>query len=237
MRFATFDGKRARPTPKLRGLCPSCAAEVVAKCGRHVVWHWAHLSRVTCDAWWENETEWHRNWKDRFPEEWQEVICVDNTSGEKHIADIQAPSGLTVEFQHSPISSTEVASRESFYGNLLWVVDGCRNELDPNFFRLSLSKPVAEGTNEFPLRWWGPSKLFANWATATKLVYFDFGHEDILWRLLHFDRATKAGAVKPYGRKALVTLWAEASYPPPVGSTTSKIAVVEQAGRDDLGDA
>jgi hypothetical protein len=43
-----------------------------------------------------------------------------------HHADIHAPRGLTVEFQHSPLSYAEVRERTAHYttfGPLLWVVD------------------------------------------------------------------------------------------------------------------
>jgi len=66
-----------------------------------------------------------RDWKNRFPKEWQEVIHHD-LSGEKHIADVKTPDGLIIEFQHSAINPEELASRESFYKNMIWVVDGQR---------------------------------------------------------------------------------------------------------------
>lgn len=87
------------------------------------MWHWAHSPRRRCDPWWENETEWHRGWKNHFPNGWQEVVHVDE-SGERHIADIKTDSGLIIELQHSSMKPEELRSRESFYGNLLWIVDG-----------------------------------------------------------------------------------------------------------------
>jgi hypothetical protein len=173
------------------------------------VWHWAHQSKVACDAWWEKETEWHRRWKDRFPTDWQEVIHHDSVSGEKHIADVKTPSGLTLEFQYSPIHPAEVQAREAFYGNMIWIVDGCRNELDPDHFRLSLSRPIEAESNEFPVQWWSRSRLFSNWSLSKKPVFFDFGQPEHLWRLSHFDPSTMKGAVVWYSREALVSLWAE----------------------------
>jgi ssDNA-binding Zn-finger/Zn-ribbon topoisomerase 1 len=66
MRRALVDGAKAEAQPKLRGECTGCGGEMVAKCGRVKVWHWAHKGAPPCDPWWENETEWHREWKDRF---------------------------------------------------------------------------------------------------------------------------------------------------------------------------
>jgi len=53
-----------------------------------------------CDNWWENETQWHRDWKNHFPVEWQEVVQIAE-DGEKHIADVKTSEGWVVEFQHS----------------------------------------------------------------------------------------------------------------------------------------
>ncbi len=210
MRFANISGKtRAEATPKLRGTCPACDAEVLSKCGKHVAWHWAHKSKQHCDRWWESETDWHRAWKSEFPENWQEIIHTDTATLERHIADVKTPSGLVLEFQHSPILPTEVKSREDFYQQMIWIVDGCRNELDKNYFSLSIPKPTIDGASEFPIRWWGSSKLLANWASAQAPVYIDFG-TDLLWKIVRFDPIAKSGAVSPYDRARLVRSWAEA---------------------------
>jgi hypothetical protein len=50
--------------------------------------------------------------------------------GELHIADVRAPSGLVLEFQHSAIKPEERRAREAFYGNMLWLVDGTRLKRD-----------------------------------------------------------------------------------------------------------
>src|SRR5690606_37422206 len=87
--------------------------------------HWAHKSSKKCDHWWEPETDWHGNWKDWFPADWQESIQIDS-DGRKHIADIKSPTGIVIEFQHSPISQQERISREAFHGNMIWVVNATR---------------------------------------------------------------------------------------------------------------
>lgn len=126
MEFALVNGERAKARPKLRAECPCCRKTLVAKCGPIVRWHWSHVPTRHCDPWWESETAWHRNWKARFPETWREVIHKDVATGEKHIADIKTPGGLTVEFQHSSISELERHSRETFYKSMLWVVHGLK---------------------------------------------------------------------------------------------------------------
>ena len=96
---------------------------MVAKCGPRVMHHWAHFSRRDCDPWWENETPWHREWKEEFPEQCREVSHVDAT-GEIHRADIKTPTGIVIEVQHSTMPERERDSRELFYQNLVWILDG-----------------------------------------------------------------------------------------------------------------
>jgi hypothetical protein len=122
---------------------------MIAKCGKHNIWHWAHKTRENCDPWWEPETQWHRDWKDRFPEAWHEVSHIDSTSGEVHIADVQTIHGLVVEFQHSRITEEELKSREAFYGNMIWIVDGSPSRLGMGLFDLGepASQPTRRATN------------------------------------------------------------------------------------------
>lgn len=96
---------------------------MVAKCGPRLMHHWAHASKRNCDPWWENETPWHRAWKSLFPEACREVGHVA-PDGEIHRADIKTPTGIVIEVQHSAMTDAERLSREAFYGNLVWIVDG-----------------------------------------------------------------------------------------------------------------
>ena len=123
MLIALINNQRTPAAPGLRGLCPVCQQPVTAKCGELRAWHWAHSSKKDCDSWWE-ETDWHRAWKSHFPIGWQEVIKYDQRSGEKHIADICTAHNLVLEFQHSPLHPQERTARESFYKNMIWIVDG-----------------------------------------------------------------------------------------------------------------
>lgn len=104
MKYAIVNNQKVEAEKGLKGFCPICQQPVIAKCGTYKINHWAHKSIMHCDKWWENETEWHRQWKDTFPKEWQEIVSIDEKTGEKHIADIQTSSGMVVEFQHSNIS-------------------------------------------------------------------------------------------------------------------------------------
>ncbi|ABM32288.1 competence protein CoiA family protein [Paracidovorax citrulli] len=188
MRYALVNGERAEPQPKLRGACRACSEEVTAKCGKHVVWHWSHLATTHCDPWWEPETQWHRDWKDCFPRDWQEVPAREPGTEELHIADVKTPHGLVVEFQHSTIHPDEVRARERFYGNMIWVVDGCRLPSDVVVFP-SCVKDSAEDVHDF--HWIGRSKLFQRWHTE-KPVFMDFGRNG-LWQVHRFNLSTRKG--------------------------------------------
>jgi competence protein CoiA len=182
MKYALKLDERIEATPKASGVCPCCGTDVIAKCGNSKVWHWAHKGRRTCDHWWENETQWHRDWKNRFPKEWQEVIHHD-LSGEKHIADVKTPDGLVLEFQHSAIKPEELASREAFYKNMIWVVDGQRLSREAQrLYELLSSNWALEMCVVFE----GAHKRFPkSWLHSTVPVYFDIGHPDYLICLLH----------------------------------------------------
>jgi competence protein CoiA len=136
MKFALISNIRTEATKGAKGTCPRCESELIAKCGSLKMHHWAHKAIRNCDPWWENETEWHRQWKSNFPESWQEVIMHDEQTGEKHVADVRTNHGLTIEFQHSAIKPQERIERERFYKNIVWIVDGTRLARDyPRFLK------------------------------------------------------------------------------------------------------
>jgi competence protein CoiA len=88
MKLAVVEGERREAQPGLLAKCNDCGHTVRARCGEHNIWHWAHIGVRNCDTWWEPETEWHRAWKNHFPEDWQEIIRRSE-DGEKHIADVR----------------------------------------------------------------------------------------------------------------------------------------------------
>lgn len=130
MQLALVDGKRTEPATGLKGVCPLCKQPVIAKCGNQRLHHWAHKSTAECDCTKEAETEWHRQWKEKFPEDWREIIHYDLKTNEKHIADVKTAGGMVIEFQYSHIDPKERQSREDFYKNMIWVVDGTRLKND-----------------------------------------------------------------------------------------------------------
>lgn len=189
MKYALVNGERQEPQPKLSGSCPNCDRPMLARCGKIKIWHWAHRGKLMCDPWWENETEWHRAWKNQFPKEWHEVIHRSE-SGEKHIADVKTEQGLVIEFQHSPISPEERQSRNAFYKKIVWVVDGTRRKTDLTKFLETISETQSiHTTSDLRKIQVSNNVLLKEWAGSGVPVFFDFARtnqqeEKFLWCLL-----------------------------------------------------
>ena len=185
MKFALVDGHRREAAPGLSGTCPIHGHPMIAKCGEIRIWHWAHQGSPSCDPWWETETEWHRSWKGQFPEEWQEVIHKAE-QGEKHIADVKTKRGWAIEFQHSYIKPEERRLREAFYSKLIWVVHGLRRTRDLDQFTRAwhAGRPVGQNQNIRTV-FSDECTLLREWAGNAAPVFFDFGHEALVWWLLH----------------------------------------------------
>ncbi|MBB4274112.1 competence protein CoiA [Rhizobium mongolense] len=211
MKFGIIDGRRRLAERGLRGACPVCGAPILAKCGSMRLHHWAHVSTISCDPWWEPETQWHRDWKDRFPTDWQEHRRIA-PDGEIHIADVLTAAGVAIEFQHSSLSSTERASREEFHQKLAWIVDGMRLKRDhPSFFRPLVSAPVTlRKYQAFVLPLIGVP-IIERWSKARSPVYLDFRDEPCgvpgipdgfaIWRLRFGERTVVA---TPVSRESFV---------------------------------
>jgi hypothetical protein len=148
-----------------------------------------------CDHWWEPETEWHRNAKNNFPVEWQEIVHRAE-NGEKHIADVKTDKGYVIEFQYSDLKPEERRSREAFYGPMDWVVNGLRRKRDKATFYEGINAlrpydPVAQRVLRYKMLS-DECALLRDWAGSTRDVFFDFGatEEDaarfgqpVLWHL------------------------------------------------------
>ncbi len=179
MKFANVCGKKTEATKGAKGVCPCCGSEVIARCGQKNINHWAHKKESDCDHWWEPETDWHRAWKGHFPIEWQEVVHKAD-DGEKHVADVQTSHDLVIEFQHSPIDPEEQASREKFYKNMIWVVDGTRLKRDyPRFLNVRNNLRPTNRNGHFLIDF--PEDYFPSaWLDSKVPVIFDFlGTESI----------------------------------------------------------
>jgi len=213
MKFALINGDKAEAAKGAKGLCPSCGAELIPKCGEIKVNHWAHKGSRNCDPWWENETDWHRSWKGNFPVDWQEVIHFAD-SGEKHIADVKTQTGWVLEFQHSHLNPKERRSRASFYSKLVWVVDGTRRKTDTPQFEKAIRESAVVINNPpiqllrvpFPEE----CRLLKEWHDSNSLVFFDLQEtkdpkQSMLWFL--FPKLTTNQAyIWPFSRQMFIEL-------------------------------
>ena len=166
MRWAQAGADRIEPAPGTVAKCPSCGGEVIAKCGEIVTWHWAHKAK-DCDPWSEPESEWHKNWKAKFPPRWQECTIGP------HRADVITPIGV-IEFQHSFLSTEKVKERESFYRALIWVVDASDWALQ-RVKRRHRCRQIGGWQRDFYVQrfqWSRPRKI---WIGASRPVYLDTG--------------------------------------------------------------
>ena len=162
MKWAKTANGKALANPGSIGFCPICGNDVVAKCGKILVWHWAHKTR-DCDPWSEPESQWHLGWKGLFPPDWQEVVMGS------HRADVRTPL-CVIEFQKSAISVEEIREREQFYGQMIWVVEASNwwlTEYD------SFEKKLPAGM----ARWLWPRKT---WEYALAPIFLDVGDSN-LW--------------------------------------------------------
>jgi len=142
LRFADVDGERRLPERGLSGTCPTCGETVISRCGTQVVHHWSHKAGADCDTWSEPIGEWHLGWQALVDLEFVEVVIG------VHRADIVGNGSTVVELQHSNIPSEEIAEREAFYRNMVWVFDATERfeviTTGPRaFFSLGQTKHVA----------------------------------------------------------------------------------------------
>lgn len=153
------NGQKVMPRPKMAATCPICLQPVIAKCGKIVVWHWAHQVGKDCDSWSEPETYWHRDWKNLF----DKVEVTIEKMGQRHRADIVTPHDRVIELQHSNISPEQIGVREKFYGQMIWVFD-IQDAYEND--RLLLE----DRTSHVTFRWKHPKKSIL---AARRPVYLD----------------------------------------------------------------
>ena len=107
--------------------CPCCGSKMILKLGDIRIHHFSHTSERVCnDTWHYDMTDWHYDWQQKFPLEYQEV--VKSANGQKHRADVLIEEAKVVfEFQHSPLSPDEFEERNKFYNQLgykvIWIFD------------------------------------------------------------------------------------------------------------------
>ena len=211
MKFALVNGEKVEAIKGAKGICQYCESPVSAFCGDVYAHHWKHDKKIKCDPWWENETAWHRSWKNQFPEKWQEVRHYDKT-GELHIADVKTDTDWVIEFQHSFLKPDERQSRNNFYKKLIWVINGRRRKTDIKQFDRILKEEsikIADNPPTIKVRFPEECRLFNEWAHSDSLVLFDFSgdtnnNNTLLWFLypkmksgnIYLSYINKAGFVE-----------------------------------------
>jgi hypothetical protein len=185
---------------------------MIAKCGNIRMKHWAHRGKRNCDSWWENETQWHRNWKEHFPIDWQEVVHTER--GERHIADVKTVRGWVLEFQYSHLQPEERKARDTFYKKLVWIVYGSRLKRSRSQFFDALREETSNIESPFVRTVYRVdstenlkvNSLLRDWVDTLAPVFFDFGQEDpTLWCLLPKTSAGNSYVVN-FSRKAFIDL-------------------------------
>lgn len=195
---------RAEATPKARGKCPACQAEVLAKCGKIVSWHWAHVG-ADCDAWSEPMTQWHLDWQAEVPPERREVVIGN------HRADLVTAGGHVVELQHSSISVDDIQAREAHYDRMAWIFDA-RSAFEESYEQFSglfsgyyRRLTMRDKGNYVTFQWKHPRKTLS---ACSKPIYLDLDGQHILGvAKLYTDQPRFGGWGFLTTRKQLVTSW------------------------------
>ena len=102
------------------GFCPACSKQLIPRCGRINIHHWAHQRHTDCDSWSEPDTRWHLEWKLLVRPESSEVQIGT------HRADIVGNNGVVIELQHGSISVDDIEERERYYAahaGMVWVIN------------------------------------------------------------------------------------------------------------------
>jgi len=189
MLIAIHKGKRKRAEQAgsgAIGFCPWTNYKVKAKVGE-LRQYWAYDGeKPILPEGYENETEWHYNWKFLVKDEYCEVVCGANN---EHRADIVGSKDTVIEIQKSPIDIRIVKERIRFYKEhsnkrMIWVVDASEywnTRLKPDFDK-------RQGKN-YPVTW----KPIRSWVvemaknTDTNL-FFDFNSKnDKLFQMWQFQ--------------------------------------------------
>ena len=194
MNLANVNGKRCTAKPGLKGICLGCELPVIAKCGKIKQWHWSHKADSQCPLN-KGETQWHRDWKNRFPTEAQEIFHLAE-NGERHFADVKTKNNWVLEFQHSPINDDELTARNDFYKQIAWVVHIYKKQELKNF-----AAALERGIKLYNL----PELLIVekklcrqivNWSLGEKPIFFDLDGYQNCWLMLPVKNSELAWFIK-----------------------------------------
>jgi hypothetical protein len=123
--LADVNGEPTTATPGAHGTCRQCEAPMLAKCGRIVPWHWAHVARVAhCDPWQQPDTRWTLAIKQRLADDGAEIETIVEHDGERHIVDALF-DGLAILLVSGRYPTPEqIEERERFFGaHTVWIYD------------------------------------------------------------------------------------------------------------------
>jgi len=162
--------------PSKNFFCPSCRGELVVRAGNVNVAHFAHKSKCDCDGYDNDMSEWHRSWQRKFPLRNREVVLkLDEMNPLSRNCEKQTRRtdvlcyGHAIEFQNSPISSSEFSERTYFFKLLGKKVVWVFNMIDA----------FQSGMIEFYEEWHGNKTNGGkySWKYASK-TFIDFNHND-----------------------------------------------------------
>jgi hypothetical protein len=98
--------------------CETCDSNLIAKRGSLMIYHFAHEHARDCDTWREPKSVWHLLWQDLC------LPCHVEVSFQRlHQADIVNKAGTVIEVQNSPMSVPNMQERESFYQDMIWIMN------------------------------------------------------------------------------------------------------------------
>ncbi len=198
MVIAIVNGQRLRAEEAgsgALGICPWTRREVKAKVGE-IRQYWAYVGgKPNLPEGYENETEWHYNWKNSVKDEFCEVVCGENN---EHRADIIGNEQTVIEIQKSPIDIRIVRERIDFYENLsqkrvIWVVDATEYWNT----RLKVLFDKRDG-NTYPVEWKPIRRWVVEIAKTTQTnLYLDYNiKSDKLLQMWVHDKNLKSRFIK-----------------------------------------
>ncbi len=172
MKFALVNNLKTEATKGAKGTCINCGFPLIARCGTVRMHHWVHATTPHCDPWKEKHQAWHRQWINKFPRECQEISVSDEATSERHIADVCTEHDLVIKFQLSGIYQEEQIAQESFYKNMIWVVNGTQ----PKYRRFLKRKNSFRETGSQGYYFVDFPALFfpSAWVESSVPVIFDF---------------------------------------------------------------
>jgi competence CoiA-like predicted nuclease len=99
----------------------------------------------------DNHSLWHKNWQSLFP--YIEIQFPKKPNQIKiRRCDVKLTNNYIIEFQHSIISSEEIANRKNDYKlhniDIIWVIDGCHSDSDIKLMILNGNENENENGNE-----------------------------------------------------------------------------------------